>query len=149
MAARTRAAPPTTSAACAMPRPASVIHSHHMPTAAAPHSSTNGQPPKIAAAIGSGASASAETMRTVSSLRRWAPVTSCARPDGSAPATGSGSRLGDETAEPALAAMILGQRLLEHGAVEVGPVDGNEHQLAVGGLPQQEIGQTLDRKSVV
>src|SRR5215471_1953053 len=55
----------------------------------------------------------------------------------------SGTRLRDQAAEPALAAAVFGERLLEHGAVEVGPMRGDEDELAIGSLPQQEVGEPL------
>src|SRR5262245_23985664 len=144
MAAAASAAAPTAMSSRAAAPAASVAHSHQMPMAARAHNITNGQPPSIAARMGSGASATAATTRTVRSLCGGTlPPTSCVRRGGSAPTMVSGSRLRDETAEPALAAVIFGQRLLQHGAVEVGPMDGDEDQLAVGRLPQQEIGQAL------
>src|SRR5262245_31897505 len=102
-----------------------------MPMAARAHNSTNGQPPSIAARMGSGASATAETTRNVRSLRGGAPPWFCARRGGSAPVTVSRSRLRDETAEAALAAMVFGQRLFQHRAVEIGPMDGDEDQFAI------------------
>src|SRR4051812_44315458 len=55
----------------------------------------------------------------------------------------SGPRLGDETSEAALAAVIFGDRLLEHSAIEIGPVNGNEDELAIGRLPQEKVRQAL------
>ena len=56
---------------------------------------------------------------------------------------GSGSGLRDQAAEPAFAPAIFGDRAFERGAVEVGPVGRNEHQFAVGRLPEQEVRQPL------
>src|SRR3979411_1604962 len=56
---------------------------------------------------------------------------------------GSGSGARDEPAEPALAALVFGNRVLECRAVEIRPIDRKKPELAVGGLPQQEIGKPL------
>src|SRR4051812_17398392 len=95
--------------------------------------------------------------------RRWqavpAPVTTrcaasdcCAQPweaawMASRSPVGYRSRLGaslrDQAAETSLTPVIFGNRAFERGAVEVRPIGRYEHQLAVGDLPQQEIGQPL------
>src|ERR1700761_9635153 len=48
-----------------------------------------------------------------------------------------------QAAEPALAPGIFGDRALERGLVEIGPMNGNENELAIGRLPHQEIRQPL------
>ena len=55
----------------------------------------------------------------------------------------SRSGLRDQAAEAALAPAIFGDRAFERGAVEIRPIDRNENQFAIGGLPQQKIGQPL------
>ena len=62
---------------------------------------------------------------------------------GSASTTGSGSGLGDEPAEPALALPIFADRGFERGAVEIGPIGRHEYQFTIGRLPEQEIRQPL------
>ena len=59
--------------------------------------------------------------------------------------TGHGLRAGlrDQAAETPLAPVIFLDRAFKRCAVEVGPIGRNEHELAVGGLPQQEIRQPL------
>src|SRR5712691_67689 len=62
---------------------------------------------------------------------------------GMSPATASRTRARDEAAEPALASAEFENGVLERGAVEIGPIDRHEHELAVRRLPHQEIGQAL------
>ena len=49
--------------------------------------------------------------------------------------------------EPAFACRELGERGGEGRAIEIRPQDRQEHELAVGGLPEQEIGQPLLARS--
>src|SRR5665811_828838 len=62
---------------------------------------------------------------------------------GSVSTTGSGSGLRDQAAEPALALLVFADRRFERGTVEVGPIDRQEHQFAIGRLPEQEVRQAL------
>ena len=55
----------------------------------------------------------------------------------------SGAGLRDQPAEPAFAPVIFGNRAFQRGAVEIRPIGRHEHQLAIGGLPEQEIRQPL------
>ena len=48
-----------------------------------------------------------------------------------------------QPAKAAFAAAILGDCAFERRAVEIGPIDRHENELAVGGLPKQEIGEPL------
>src|SRR6266436_9010219 len=48
-----------------------------------------------------------------------------------------------QAAESALTAAVFGDCAFERGAVEIRPIGRNEHELAVGGLPQQKIRQAL------
>src|SRR5438552_4426167 len=49
-----------------------------------------------------------------------------------------GASLGDQPAEPPLAAVILGDRTFQYRAVKVGPVGWHEDKFAVGRLPEQK-----------
>src|ERR1700748_3580592 len=66
-------------------------------------------------------------------------------PPARAPAARTRSRSGvrRQTAKASLAAAIFLDGALECGAVEIRPVDRHEHELAIGGLPQQEVRQAL------
>src|SRR5262249_641969 len=75
------------------------------------------------------------TPRAVSDCWRAAPPPA---PAPAAPAR-SRSRVRGQTAKAALAAAIFFDRALECGPVEIRPIDRYEHELAIGGLPQQEI----------
>ena len=55
----------------------------------------------------------------------------------------SGSGLGDQAAETALALLVFADRGFERGAVEIRPIGRHEYQFAIGRLPQQEIRQPL------
>src|ERR1017187_6474396 len=62
---------------------------------------------------------------------------------GSASATGSGSGLRDQAAEPALALLVFADRRFERGAVEIRPKCRHKHQFAIGRLPEQKVRQAL------
>jgi len=48
-----------------------------------------------------------------------------------------------QSAEAALAAAVFGYRAFKRGAVEIWPVDRHEDELAIGSLPEQEVGEPL------
>src|SRR5690606_22247716 len=89
--------------------------------------------------IASGASTSAASTRKVRlESERFSPAAS----DGSGPAK-SGSRTRAQAAEATFAAVILRERTFEGSSIEIGPVQIEKHEFAVGGLPHQKVGQAL------
>src|SRR5580704_18979340 len=105
----------------APPPPHSRLHSQAMITAAATVRAHRNGPPSQIATSGSGASTSAERIRSLSDPLARAnrgPVTPIA------------------TAE-------IGDGLLQIGPAEIGPQRLGEHQLGIGALPQQEIADAL------
>src|SRR6185437_7952285 len=120
------------------------IHSHSTRSAAISQNTANGQLPSQAAPTVMGARIIADTARSARLL-----IAGAAGAGGSETGcdalsrTGSGSGLGDEPAETAFALLVFADRRLERTAIEVRPVGRHEHELAVGRLPEQEIGQAL------
>src|SRR6516165_11217006 len=113
-------------------------------SAAAAQNRTNGQPPSTVAAMARTTMTAADATRLARSPDEApeAAVSYCVGNRGrSFTASRSGPRY--QSAEPALAAPVFGDRGLEGRAVEIGPVGRNEDELAVGGLPQQKIRQAL------
>src|SRR5690348_9547319 len=97
-------------------------HSMPMPAAAATaNAGSHGQPNHAAASAG-GISTSAEIIRSVSAF-------ASARANGGAVA--------------AIAAVKVAQGLFEIAFGEIGPQRRREHQLGVGGLPEQEVADAL------
>ena len=93
-------------------------------------SKRNGSPPSQVTPSTHAASMTAETMRSWRLLIwRWRPSWRA----------GSARCPAPTAAEAALARCILRKRLGEMLAREIGPVAGQEHEFAVGGLPEQEI----------
>ena len=76
--------------------------------------------------------------------RAWrSSLRDAGRPQAARSFTGHDPVRAHEPAEPALAPPVFGDRVLERGAVEIGPIGRNENELAVGRLPHQEIRQPL------
>src|ERR1700738_5131117 len=95
--------------------------------------------------IVTGAITADEAMR---SARLLGPDTEVA---GSMPVTNSGpgfrgggcGGLDGKSAEPAFAAAVLLDRAFQRRAIEVRPVHRREHELRIGRLPEQEVGEPL------
>src|SRR5712692_6501393 len=90
--------------------------------------------------MASGTSTTDEAMRGRRPSRERAD--DVAAPAGELPLTSRpGAR--DEAAEAALAPAEFKNGVLERGAIEIGPIDRHEDELAVGRLPHQEVRQAL------
>src|SRR5438874_2883421 len=123
MMTATRAAAIKTAPVFPIPPPRhSLAHSQAMPMAAiAVRIGSQGEPYQVAA-IAIGASTRADRMRSVS------------RP---------GSARANRGTVAALAATIIGDRLLKIGTAEIGPQRLGKDELGIGALPQQEIADAL------
>src|SRR5579872_2300394 len=112
----------TCAATPAVPPPQRRPHSQAITIAAATVRAVRNGPPNQIAAIGSGANASADSIRS----RRE-------------PASAGANRCSVAPLTPA----IIGDRLFEVGAAEIGPQRLGKDQLGIGALPEQEIADAL------